>query len=471
MMQMNSVKWSLPLFFSALFSTFFSCNRGPSDDNYEAFFGGEVLNPKTRYIILSKGDKIIDSIKLDANNRFFAQFDSLAPGLYTFTHEPEYQYVYFDKNDSLLVLINSKDFDESIVFTGRGEQKNNFLMEMFLRNERDRDSMFNLFDYEVTKFLPTAEKTYRTNVAYYQTKKEEIQWSDEFDQYARAAVDFPYYSKKEMYPVIHKIRTGRDIMSNLPASYYEFRKGVDFNNEKLAYFSPYVKYISHMLNNVAAMKHRHDSGDENTIALKANTSKMQIADTLLKNNCIKNRILNSIAYNYLMEDQNMSNNQQFFEAYYKYSTDRNQENEVRKIATAIQNLRVGGRLPEVQLITAENEQISSNELNTPTVIFFWTSQANTHLIEAHKKIHEYKKKYPRYTFVGVNLDDDQDKWKSFLERLSTDGIVEVRCADFEQIRTRWAITKIHRTIVVNPDGTIRNGFTNIFDKDFEKSLH
>jgi hypothetical protein len=76
-------------------------------------------------------------LRLDKTIGFYAKFDSLLPGLYTFKHyfEPEYQYVYFDKNDSLMVHINSKDFDESIVFCGRGDEKNNFLMELYLKNE------------------------------------------------------------------------------------------------------------------------------------------------------------------------------------------------------------------------------------------------------------------------------------------------------------------------------------------------
>ncbi|MBC8882761.1 hypothetical protein H9X57_03310 [Flavobacterium piscinae] len=47
----------------------------------------------------------------------------MAPGMYTFKYEPEYQYVYFDKNDSLMVRINPVEFDESIVYCGRGDEK------------------------------------------------------------------------------------------------------------------------------------------------------------------------------------------------------------------------------------------------------------------------------------------------------------------------------------------------------------
>ena len=98
-----------------------SCKSEFKSDNYIAYFGGEITNPNISYVLFCKENEVIDTIKLDKNNRFFIKFDSLTPGLYNFKHNPEYQYVYFDKNDSIMVHINSKDFDESIVFCGRGD--------------------------------------------------------------------------------------------------------------------------------------------------------------------------------------------------------------------------------------------------------------------------------------------------------------------------------------------------------------
>jgi hypothetical protein len=58
---------------------------------------------------------VIDTIPLQKDNTFFVQFDSLAPGMYTFKHDPEYQYVYFDKNDSIMVRLNSNNFDQKLL--------------------------------------------------------------------------------------------------------------------------------------------------------------------------------------------------------------------------------------------------------------------------------------------------------------------------------------------------------------------
>ncbi|HMI06716.1 MAG TPA: thioredoxin-like domain-containing protein [Flavobacterium sp.] len=458
------------LFSSATICLLGSCNKEFKGDNYTAYFGGEVTNPTSPYVLFCRNSEVIDSVKLDTNNRFFIKFDSLTPGMYTFKNEPEYQYVYFDKNDSVMVHINAKDFDNSIVFCGRGDQKNNFLMELYLKNEDDRSKIFDIFDYDVSRFMKNIDSSYQSRKKFYARKKEEIKWGDNFDTYAKASLDFHHYAKKEIYPQIHKARTGEDVVEKLPKNYYDFRKGIDFNNAQLSNFSPFVTYLTHMLNNMAAINY-HNHYTEVDLALKTNINKLNIADTLIKNEKVRNIILNNIAFTYLLEDQNMVNNQKFLETYHKYSTDKSKKNEILKIGNAIQLLKVGNPLPEVMLLDTKGNTIASGNLsNKKTVIFFWTENLNSHLVAAHRKVLDLKAKYPGYQFIAVNLDKDQEKWVAELAKYKTDGIVELRCKDFEDLKSKWAITKVHRTIVLNSDGSIKNAFTNLFDVDFENNL-
>jgi hypothetical protein len=69
----------------------------------------------------------------------------------------------------------------------------------------------------------------------------------------------------------------------------------------------------------------------------------------------------------------------------------------------------------------------------------------------------------------VNLDKHEN-WKKSLSKYNFKDVKEYCCADFEDIKAKWAITKIYRTIVVNEDKSIKNAFTNIFDVTFEENL-
>ncbi len=446
------------------------CKKDLISTNSTAYFGGEVANPTSRFVLFCKDNVVLDSIPLKADNTFLIKFDTLNPGLYSFKHEPEYQYVYFDKNDSIMVHINTNDFDESIVFCGRGDEKNNFLMDMYLKNEKDKNKMFTLFDTEFKNFNSTIEKTNTFNQKFYNSKKEEINWSSDFDLYANALVNFPYFSKKELYPVIHKIRTGKDVSAQIPENYYAFRKNIDFNNEKLINFSPFVKYINQMLNNISSINyHNHYSNLD--LELRTNVNKLKITDTLIDNKKVKNEVLNNIAFQYLLEDQNMVNNKEFLLTYQKISTDKSQKNEIIKLENSIKNLTFGKKLPEINLQSFDGTIHSSDELiNSKTVIYFWSQNLESHFEETHKKIMELKLKHPDYTFISINLDEKSLKWKPFLIQKNFSLSNEFHCVNFEEIKSKWAITKIHRTLIINGDKTIKNAFTNLFDVNFEKEL-
>lgn len=466
-MNHNYLKYFLPFSFIIL-STLTSCKKVFSEDNYVAYFGGEILNPQEKYVLFLKDDEVIDTIFLDKNNRFMHKFDSLVPGLYTFKHNPEYQYVYFDKNDSLMVRVNTFDFDNSIVFCGRGDEKNNFLIELFLKNETDRSLMYDKFDKDVKSFIKNIDSSYAIRKSFYLKRKAEIGWDANFDLIAKASLDFHHITKKEIYPYAHQFRTGENIRSSLPKDYYNHRKTVDFNNAVLTNYSPYIKYVSVLLNNVALQSNKDDLNEN---SLENNITKLNITDTLIHNEKVKNVVLNNVAMMYLLEDQNMYNNQKFIERYLQLTTDKDNKKEISEIYNSVQNLKVGNRLPKIDLIDKSKQVIDINSyIKKPTVLFFWTSHAESHFAASHRKVTELQAKYPQYDFIAINVNDNDAKWKNALKKYNFENIQEFQAVDFESIRKKWVITKIHRIIILNADGTIKNGFANLFDVNFEQNL-
>ncbi len=452
-----------------LLSLFTSCQKEFNDSNFTAYFGGEVINPTTNYVLFLKDDVVIDTLYLDQKNQFLKKFDSLAPGLYTFKHEPEYQYVFFDKNDSLMVRINSVDFDESVVFCGRGDEKNNFLMELYLKNDADRKSMFDLFDYDITRFLKSCDSSYQSKQKFYTRKKNEINWSDDFDLYAKTMLDLNHFAKKEIYPVAHKMRMGVNVSKDLPQNYYDHRKKIDFNNNLLIHYSPFVRYLTHMMSNISFQK-VSPSTPENEI-LQMSVTKLNIADTLFKQESVKNKILKNIAFSYLLEDQSIENNKIFLTRYNQLSNDTELESEINKIGQSIQSLKPGNVLPSVTLLDLNGNQIKSESLfNRKTVVFFWTENATSHISAVHKKAIDFNKQYPNYQFVAINIDEDQGKWRKALENYSFGTINEFRAENFEDLKEKWVITKLHRTLIVEPNGVIKNAFVNLFDINFSENL-
>ena len=50
---------------------------------------------------------------------------------------PSFNICILQEGDSILIRLNTKEFDESLVFSGQGSEINNFLIEMFLAHEEE----------------------------------------------------------------------------------------------------------------------------------------------------------------------------------------------------------------------------------------------------------------------------------------------------------------------------------------------
>ena len=452
-----------------LITTLISCKDGFMGENHVAYFGGEIENPKNNFVVFMKNDKVVDTFYLDKNNRFFHKFDSLTPGLYSFKHDPEYQYVFFDKNDSLMIRLNSNDFDTTLMFCGRGDEKNNFMMELFLKDMNLKNNLFDIYEKPEKIFSKYIDSSNQNIKKLYNKRKSFIKWSKEFDEVAKANIVLNYAYKKEVFPIVHEFKTGENIKTKLPKSYYNYRKNIDVNKSNLLYYSPFINYMSSMLNNIVLTESK---GNLNDMSLENNIKKLEIVDTLIKNKHVKNLVVNNIANMYLLSDQCSINNGKFFTLYSKMVSDEKMKAKVMKTANNIKKLRNNNVLPEINLLDTNNKTVQINELFTKkTIIYFWTKQSDSHSFYSHKKVDELKAKYSDIDFIAININNTQEDWLKEIKSKKYNNSIELRATDFDELQNKWVINKVYRTLIINKNGTINNAFVSLFDANFESYLH
>ena len=116
------------------------------------YFGGKIINPKDSKVFFYSNNKLIDSAKLSEKNKFIFKFDSIKEGMYTFMHGPKLQFIFLEPTDSLLLRLNTWDFDESLVFSVKGADKNNLLINLFLENEKESKLFYNYYSLSDSVF-------------------------------------------------------------------------------------------------------------------------------------------------------------------------------------------------------------------------------------------------------------------------------------------------------------------------------
>jgi hypothetical protein len=214
----------------------FALGCAKKNENSKTFFGGKIINPKTKFVVLYSNDKIIDTLLLNNRNKFLATYDNLEEGLYYFEHGNENQYVYLEPKDSLMLRLNTWDFDESLVFAGKGAERNNILIDIFLEGEHERKLFYQLNNLEpiayktkIDSIIKFKLETYNEYIATHPNETES------YLKILKIALTYPIYSKVERYPINHIYTSRKKEFPKTAASFYSYRTDLEYNNNALMY--------------------------------------------------------------------------------------------------------------------------------------------------------------------------------------------------------------------------------------------
>jgi len=463
------------LLFLLLFASLLTnCKQDFSYNKSEAFLGGEIINPNTGYVVLSKGEHIIDTMLLDQNNRFLYAMNDLNPGLYTFTHSPENQIVLLESGDSLHFRLNTKEFDESLVFTGKGAKKNNYLINLFLENEKEREHMLEFSQLPPEKFSRKIDSITENRHERLKKFERKNSTSKVFNEVADANIHYYNYARKELYPFAYYGNNELINLKSLPEGFYKFRKDIDYNNDNLRSYYPYYRFLEYHFNNLALTRHFEHSSDSifKRNSLDYNLDRLQIIDSLVTHDSIKNAHMRHTAWFFVHSNSNAGEISQFVEDYLKRSTNESHKKDIVDIAQAFIKLAPGTKIPEITLINHHDEEVSlASIIKKPTVIYFWTYSMRGHFKDAHKKVHKLKNNYPELEFVAINARKTSPKnWREVLKQYNFPLENEYRFADPYSARRQLVLNRLNKVMLIDESGVIVDAHANMSDINFEERL-
>lgn len=467
----------MKLYFSIILTllTLLSCkeDKSGSEINY-AYIGGEIINPTTNYVVLLKSEATIDTIKLDGRNRFSYKVYDLEEGLYSFRHGYEYQMILLEPQDSILFRLNTLDFDESLVFTGKGAKKNNYLINEFLENEIEEKYIFKLCQLTPTIYQNLIDSLRTIKIKKFNTFKSKYETSPLFEKMAQANIDYSYYSNKEVYPFVHYGKNKDAILKSLPEDFYDYRKNIDYNDDFSIHYYKYNKFLKYSFSNISLKEHNAHSDDKhfNRYSLCYNLDRLKLIDSLVTNTSVKDELLYEFAMSYISKNKNVENNNVILESYLSKTKSEKGKKKMTSFTNSLNNLKDGSNLPSIKLIDYDNVEFDINSIiDATTVISFWSHMFHKHFKDNHKKIKELKLKYPEVVFITINIDDyGLEKTKKSLKRNRFVFKNEYVFKNPEEATKMLAIHPMTKAIIIDKNKKIVNSRTNIFSIKFEKQL-
>lgn len=446
---------------------FMSCSSIAEDEKL-TYFGGKIKNPKGKYVYFSQGKKKLDSARLDSHNKFFFKIDSLELGLYTFNHGAEYQYLYLEPQDSLLLYLNTWDFDESLIFSGKGSAKNNYLINLFLQQERTGKNFkpnYKLNEKEFSELIENGIKKQLENYNEFLENEEEAP-SPFFDKLAKTGIYYPYYYFKEHYAYSHQRALGLKEAPEVSDAFYSYRKNIQLDDDSLINYGPAMAFINTYLYNLATVEKMKDPENRIFELEYLKVVNDRIHDENYRNSLLAKGVWGSITNKYL-SDQDATKIQEYF---FDNCSDEAYKAELKVSIAQKEKVKPGETMPRLTAYNVQDSEVEINSLmkNANTVIYFWpTDLASIELL--NEKLHYLEEKHPDILFIGIERNKSEEDWKKFVRHKKLAEKNQFRIAK-ESDHYSWFEGNMARTIIINSKGTVENGYIFFLDSNLNYYL-
>lgn len=428
----------------------------------------------TNFVVLTKDKVIIDTVKLDSKNRFLYKVNNLNPGFYTFRHGGEFQNMLLEPKDSLLLRLNTLEFDESLVFSGIGNKKNNYFIDCFLDHEKQEKYIFKICQLKPENYLKHIDSLNEIKIKKLEKFNKRNKPTELFNKIAKANINFDYYTNKEVYPFIHYGRNKKAILESLPEDFYDYRKNIDYNDTFFSKYQNYNVFLRKNISNISLNIHYSHSDDKNfkRKSLCYNLDKLNLIDSLVTNTSIKDDLLYYFTMDYVSKNQDIEDNKTVLKSYLAKSKDDKGKEVIERIIASIDRLKTGKKLPDFNVLDyGENNYNVASLINNNTVITFWSQSYYKHFKDSHKRIKELQKKYPEINFVRINTDNfSATRSKKLLKNHNYSFKNEYTLENPLSAKETLAIYPVTKTFIVDKNNNIVSSNSNLFSLRFEKEL-
>ena len=175
--------------------TFYCCQSNEMS-NENVFIGGDIINPSNSYVTLYDPKGHVDTLYLNSDNKFLHHFTDFSKGIHSFVHGGKHQSLLLEHSDSIMMHINTNDFDGSLTFNGNGAKKNNYLIKLLSRLENQNSTNNNLYKLEPSDFHETIISEISKNSEDLNLFLKNSPNSDLFVKIALSTIKYHYFTKK-----------------------------------------------------------------------------------------------------------------------------------------------------------------------------------------------------------------------------------------------------------------------------------
>ncbi len=210
----------------------------------------------------------------------------------------------------------------------------------------------------------------------------------------------------------------------------------------------------------------------NRHSLVYNKSKLDLIDSLVTDETIKNTLLKYKARDFISHNHSEQEAQQMVDYYLSKSTNEEDKENMTALVASLKLLRKGNPIPNLKVLNVKNKEQHLLEIITkPTIIYFWSANLKVQYRNSHYKVEKLKQRFPEINFVSININANDDVfWRKIINKYNFPIEDEYRFMNPKKALKMLAVNYVNKAIVVGADGKILNPNVNLFKTSLEKEL-
>lgn len=445
-------------FFLTIFTTIFiiSCTQEKKNIDTSVVISGKITNPKEKQVFIEGvyENAFSDTLPVAEDGTFHKHFDSLPQGYYHLLHGGEYTPIYLTAGDSIYISFDTKEFDETMRYSGKGAEKNNFLAKvLLLQEEITKTGSKEIYSLNKEKFITKTDSIRKLLEHSLQQLLDSVKTlPDNFVKYEKAKILYWWAEWRNSYPFMHKYLTGNDSL-NLGEDYNSYLKELNINDSTLIDLPEYQNFLRNYLQLKVSDAYKNDS------ILK----KYKNPYTVIRYKLAKELFPTRIISQYLMYDilrYNETKDREMdslVDDFKKYCTNKKYVKEIEEDYKKWDMLAEGKPAPGFKYVSINGDSVALSDLKGKYVYIdvwaTWCGPCRMEIPHLEKFQKEYKGK--NIVFVSISVDDNKEAWKKMVTEKKMKGIQLHSDGGWNsEITQKYNIKGIPRFILIDPAGNI-----------------
>ncbi len=414
-----------------------SCNKIDSTDYI--IISGKISNQQLDKVKLANNK---DTFTIDVVTNNFSDTLMISEGYYNLIYGEQENLVYLKPGFDIQI-----QFVESLKFTGKGAEENNYLMaKAALSNELQKYLDYKYYaQLNENDFLSLMDSIYDLQITL--INEGEKQFASEFNFIEKNKLKYKSLSEKALYEVSRRIVTENKDLSVSPGYYPNLFKNIDVNDKRLINNEDYLSFINSYIFQTTKGKLKNNDSIDFLLAY------MEVLNNEVSDSIIKEK-LSFDTGNIRLDRTNKLD--EVFQLISANITNKDYYKKVESKYKTLKKVEKGAISPTFRFKDINGKEVTLENLRGKIVyIDIWSTGCPPCMAEIpyQNKLEKYCEGKNIY-LVGINVGDEEEHWKNTVKEKNIGGIQLHAPNTKVDFFKDYLVRGIPRYILIDIDGTI-----------------